>query len=250
MAEITFPEDVETYKGQIRFTLVNQDGGLAGQQVNLFLPQGFQYMDKVEYENADLGSIGAAMAGGSGNSMNGTPSETLGSEDVRKSIMSSIASKLGGQTGGEIGRARTRTAPNPNTRALFKQVNLRSFSFQFKLIPTTELEAKRITDIVKLFRTELYPEEIPYTVPGSGEVLSIGYKFPNRFTIEQFYGDTLNKQAQKIKPAYLDSFTTNYNPTTQTSLTGRDGTYFSEVDIAMTFMESKTLSRRHIGEGF
>jgi len=250
MAEITFPEDIETYKGQVRFTLVdNEDQVITGRQVNLFLPTGLQYSDKVEYENADLGGVGAVMAGGAGNTMGGAPSEAMGSEDVRKSIMASIASKLGDTTG-QIGRARTKTAPNPNTRALFKQVHLRSFSFQFKLIPTTETEANKITNIVKLFRIELYPDEIPYTVPVTGSIISVGYNFPNRFKIEQFYDNRLNIHAQKIKPAYLDSFTTNYNTTTQAYFQGENGAYFSEVDIAMTFTESKTLSRISIGEGF
>ena len=143
MAEITFPEDIETYKGQVRFTLVdNEDQVITGRQVNLFLPTGLQYSDKVEYENADLGGVGAVMAGGAGNTMGGAPSEAMGSEDVRKSIMASIASKLGDTTG-QIGRARTKTAPNPNTCALFKQVHLRSFSFQFKVVHAHDFIKRR-----------------------------------------------------------------------------------------------------------
>jgi hypothetical protein len=55
----------------------------------------------------------------------------------------------------------------------------------------------------------------------------------------------------KIAPAYIDSFTTNYNSGSQTFLKGEDGTaYFSETDINFSLTESTALSRESIKEGF
>ncbi len=246
MPTITFPQDTLSYKGQLRFTLVDENDNALGSQVNLYLPQGVQYADKVEYENAELGALGAAGVDFTDETL-ALPSESLKNKEVQNSVISSVTAKLS-ETAGQVARARTRTSPNPNTRALFKQVGLRSFAFQFKLIPVNEDEANLIASLIKLFRTELYPEEIPFDV---GDLsLKLGYKFPNRFKIEQIYDGALST-AQKIEPAYLDSFTTNYNTTAQSFFKGKDGKpYHSEIDIAMTFIESKTLNRESIGKGY
>lgn len=257
MATYTFPQDRESYKGQIRFTLVDHDDSpgsdgapnakFSAQQINLYLPQGVQYADKVEYENADLGAVGAAVADGQAPDTFSLPSEQLGDKGIQGMLVNSIVGTFS-EKAGQVQRARSKVAPNPNTRALFKQVGLRTFSFQFKLVPVNEQEARTIENIIKVFRTELYPSMI--MAEGLGIDAALGYNFPDRFKIEQFYGDA-STRAQKIAPAYLDSFTTNYNTTNQTFFRGETGAhYFSEVDIAMTFTESKTLSRKDIGQGF
>ena len=256
MASITFPRNTESYKGQIRFTLVDADESPGNetstavfkpQTINLYLPQGVQYADKVEYENADLGAVGGAIADGQAPSDFSLPSEQLGDKGIQGLLVNSIVSKAS-DTAGAASRARNKVAPNPNTRALFKQVSLRAFAFQFKLIPVDEQEANDIEKMIKIFRSELYPSLIP--AEGLGIDLSLGYNFPFRFKIEQFYGN-MALPAQKIAPAYLDSFTTNYNTTNQTFFRGSDGRHhFSEIDIAMTFTESKPLSRKDIGKGF
>jgi len=254
MAELRFPQDAQSYKGEIRFTLVDSlersdtsNAKFKGNSIHLYLPQGVQYADKVEYENADLGAVGGAVADGQAPSDFSLPSEQLSDKGIQGLLVNSITNKLS-PGAAQVSRARNKVAPNPNTRALFKQVSLRAFAFQFKLIPVNEAEAEMIGNIIKVFRTELYPSMI--AAEGLGINASAGYNFPDRFFIQQFYGDK-ELPAQKIAPAYLDSFTTNYNVSNQTFLRGANGKpYFSEIDIAMTFTESKPLSRKDIGFGF
>lgn len=244
---LVFPEERRSYLGGVRFTLVDQFGQpIEDKQVELYLPQSIQFPDKVEYETAELGAVGSRIADGGTNADIAIPSESLGSSDVQKQLLTNIISKFSDKAG-QIARARTKVAPNPNTRALFKQVGLRNFAFSFKLIPTSEKEAENIAEIIKLFRTELYPEDIPFRVPGTNEVLSVGYKFPNRFKIEMTYnGGTIGP---KIDASYLDSFTTNYNSSGPAFFVGKSGKpHFSEIDINFTFTESKTLSRKSIVE--
>lgn len=244
---LVFPEDRRSYLGGVRFTLVDEfDQPIREKQVELYLPQSIQFPDKVEYENQDLGAVGAAIADG-GDKELALPTESLGNSDVQKQLLTNIISKFSDRAG-NIARARSKVAPNPNTRALFKQVGLRQFQFSFKLIPTSETEAENIKEIIKLFRTELYPEDIPFRV--GEQVLSLGYKFPNRFQVEMTYaGKTIGP---KIAPAYMDSFLTNYNSTGPAFFIGQSGNpQFSEIDINFTLTESKTLSRKSIEqEGF
>ena len=252
--QLIFPEDQKTYPGKVRFTLVDENempvkpgDGQNTTQVDLYMPQGIQIADKMEYENANLGALGAAVADRSiGTGEDGLPSESLMSEDVQKRVIGGIVSKFS-EKAGQIAAARNRVSPNPNTRALFKQVTLRNFAFTFKLLPTSEREAETIKEIIKFFRTEMYPEDIKADLT-TGTTVSLGYKFPNRFKVEMFYDN--QSVGTNIAPAYIDSFMTNYNPTAQTFIRGADGkVHFSEIDINLTLMESKALTRKDILNG-
>jgi hypothetical protein len=245
---LQFPIDARSYEGSMRFTLVNNDGApISNSQVELYLPQGIQIADKVEYENSDLGAVGGAIANGGGGG-EGTPiSEAMNDPELKKSLVDGLVAKVGAKAGDAF-RARNKLSPNPNTRALFKQVSLRSFQFSFKMIPTSEEEAKNIEEIIKFFRTELYPEDIVTEVGGIST--SLAYKFPNRFKAEMTYAGSV--VGPKIAPAYLDSFTTNYNGTSATFIKKGDGrAYFSEIDINFSLTESTALSRKSIeSEGY
>ena len=238
---LVFPENRNLYEGVINFTIVR--GGESekqlGETCTLYMPVGLQIADKVEYENAQLGAIGAALGGVS--DPNAAASEGNLS-DTAKQLVAQAVSKFSDRAGAAA-RARSLTAPNPNTRALFKQVNLRQFQFTFKLIPTSESEAANIPEIIKYFRTEMYPENITY-----GD-LALGYKFPNKFQIQFQTGG--NDLVTKLSDCYLEAFQTNYNPSNAAFLQrGSSPAHFSETDISLTFMEARTLSKDDIAQGF
>lgn len=229
----------------------------------LFLPQSIQFNDAAQYDNMDLGILGAGTEAGlkAGSAL----IPTLVDETVKgvRSIIDGITggtalgTPLGrlavtraanlipsGEARGAV-RSGTRTAINPNTRALFKQIPLREFTFNFKMLPSSKEETKNIKDIIKFFRTEMYPEVIKM---GSGPgAISAGYEFPNVFEINMYYGDVNNQLASRILPSYLRNFTTTYNASGMGFYEGGD---FTEVDITMTFVESSTLHKALIAEGY
>ena len=241
---LVFPENRDMYEGVINFTVVK--GGESDSSTErpagtctLYMPVGLQIADKVEYENAQLGAIGAAM----GNVADPNAAASEGNlADTAKSLVASAVAKFSDRAG-QAARARSLTAPNPNTRALFKQVSLRQFQFTFKLIPTSKSEAENIPQIIKYFREEMYPENITFND------LALGYKFPNKFKIEfQTGGSNI---VTKISDCYLEAFQTNYNPSNAAFMQSGDGpSHFSETDISLTFMEARTLSKTDIQQGF
>lgn len=230
---------------------------LSNKSVSLFLPQGVQISDGVQYENNDLGTLGALAERGAGAAATGQGAiqgvgNGVGSIiDAFKGASSNsgigrlAANKVAGAFGQEVGagvKSATRVTLNPNTRALFKAVNLRSFSFTFKMIPMNVEENIRVQEIIKFFRSELYPEEI-LLGQEQDNTIPIGYKFPNRFQIKMFYNNV--EIATKLLPCYLESFQSVYNATSMGM--HKDGG-FQEVDITMNFRESRTLSRKDIIE--
>ena len=236
-------------------TVFNRDGLdlNTSKRISLYLPRAIQIQDTVSYDNAfQLGLIGGAIEkAGVGAALGAIASEATGavntllgrtggmSSDAAGIIAGKVASRLSDTAGGAV-RSRTRLTTNPNTRALFKDVPIRNFSFAFQLIPTSRAEARVIEDIIKTFRTELYPEAL--TAGG----VNVGYRFPNRFLIKVKYNNTEIKGIRFL-PVYMQSFNATYN-----SATGgmhSDGR-FSGVDISMAFTETRAIAKADVVGGF
>ncbi|MAI05279.1 MAG: hypothetical protein CMA07_06170 [Euryarchaeota archaeon] len=225
-----------------------------GRQVSLYLPIGLQYRDNVAYDNMDIGGMGAAAEQGliSGRgaitSMIDGGMKTVAAglkgaanKDVAKLGAVKLVSALPDEVTGAFKSAAGVTS-NPNTRVLFKQVNLREFSFVFKFIPTSKKEADEVKEIVKLFRTELYPENIVLPLPGESAI-SIGYRFPNKFQIDIEYNG--KEIATKIKPCYLRDVGVTYN---NTAMSMHSDGNFQETEMTLAFQESRTLNRKDVEE--
>ena len=231
-------------------------------RISLYLPRAIQIQDTVSYDNQfQLGLIGGAIEAGLqpggggglgaalgaiGNEVSGITNTVLGrtggmSSEAAGILSGKIAAKVpfvGDAAAGAV-RSATGLTTNPNVRAIFKDVPIRNFSFAFQLIPTSQNEALVIEDIIKTFRTELYP-----TALRAGGV-NIGYRFPNRFLIKVRYNHN-DIAGIKFLPVYLQSFNAVYN-----SATGgmhSDGR-FSAVDISMAFTETRALHKEDVEKG-
>ena len=227
----------------------------------LYLPQAIQITDNAHYDNIDLGIIGSNAERGLQAGDNVLPLlmselKTAGSSIIdqltgrapAKSDLARLAVNRAAQylpNAGARGAvsATTRVAINPNTRALFKSVPLREFTFSFKMIPTSKEETKQITGLIKFFRENLYPEVIPM---GGDNGINAGYKFPNVFDIKLTYPGK-EYIGTKILPSYIRNFSATYNASGMGFLEGGD---FSEVDITMSFIESGTLHKKLIQDGY
>ena len=223
--------------------------------ITLYLPSGFNIRDGASYENIDLGVIGGAIEQGirSGSSLVGAGLNALADEgqsfiDSFKTGIGSNAANLAalraskyfGETAQSAVRSATRTTINPNTKALFRSIPLREFSFTWKMIPDSQREAEEIKRIIKWFRTELYPDEV------TGGDLSIAYKFPNKIAIGAYYNG--RPIATKILPSFIQSVSVTYNGSTMSF--HEDGN-FSEVDLTVNFLESRPLKKKEVvGSGY
>lgn len=227
---------------------------LTDKQVSIYLPLALAFRDNVAYDNMDIGAMGAA-------AQMGLQSGTGALAEMIDAGLKTVASGLTGSGGKDMAKlgavklasmgpdevsgafkAAGRVTTNPNTRVLFKQVNLREFAFTFKFLPTSAKEAEECKEIVKFFRTELYPEDI--TLPVGQSKISIGYKFPNRFQIDVLYDGEF--VANKIKPVYLRDVNVTYN---NTSMSFHSDGNFNEIEMSLSFQESRTLNRKDVEEG-
>lgn len=232
-------------------------GGNLGRKVSLYLPVALQYRDNVAYENMDIGAMGAAAqkgiqsGGGIASSIIEGGAQTFAAglfgsankELAKLGTLKLASMALPQEIQGAL-KVASGVTTNPNTRVLFKQVTLREFSFTFKFIATSQREAQEVNEIIKFFRTELYPEDI--TVPVGNSVISVGYKFPNKFNVEVLYNNERLTAAPKMEKMFLRDVSVTYNPTNQSM--HYDGE-FTEVDMTLSFQETRTLSRKDIEFG-
>lgn len=126
----------------------------------------------------------------------------------------------------------------PNTNTTFSNVNVRTFSFSFKMVAKDKKDSDEIRKIVNTFRKYLYPE---------GNELILQY--PPTWTIK-FYNGTQGadgsdgseemKYLPKIGRCYLTSFSSSYNAST--NIFHEDGSP-TEVDVTATFQETKAYHR-------
>jgi hypothetical protein len=256
------PEDqqkaIESAKGQSPGTqTITKRKPLAtlGRQVSLYIPAGLQFRDNVAYDNMQIGGMGAAAEAGlqSGkgavNALLEQTGKTLGSAfvgaanaDVAKLATVKIMSRFPDEVAGAF-RSAGQVTTNPNTRVLFKEVALREFAFAFKFIATSPKEAEEIKEIIKLFRTELYPENITVPLVGAGSEISVGYRFPNKFQINLEYdGEEI---ATRIKPCYLRDVNVTYN---NTAMAMHSDGNFQEIEMSLSFQETRTLNRKDVEE--
>ena len=138
----------------------------------------------------------------------------------------------------------TRVTLNPNLRTLFEGVNMRSFSFPFRMIAKSEKESLEIKKIIQFFRREVYPESnnVDGTVP-------FAYTFPNIFEINILDGKQKNPGFD-VQRCYLQSVQTNFNQTSTGMFEGKNRNYFIEVDMTLNFIEFATLDKNKVREGF
>lgn len=229
--------------------------------ITLYLPQQVTIADGMDYSNADLGVFGRAIEQGinAGTSVSGSFGDALRntlsslgdavtgnmSEDAARAAISRfiVANPIANETTTAAVRSALRTTPMTNMRVIFRSVNLREFSFNFKFQPKSESEGETVKEIIKAFRTAMYPDTVKESTTG----LPIAYKFPDIFDIKMFYQSEGKTLATKLKRCYLVGLTTNYNPSNMAFFETGD---FTEYDLVLNFREEQQLTREDIEKGF
>lgn len=232
-----------------------------GSRVVMYMPPALQIGDKLDIDNAvPFGIFGEVVdrslgAGGGiaeaviegGRRGLGSLVDALGGDGLTANAtslaLSRVATALGSSKEGAI-RTALGVTPNPNIRAVFRSVGMRSFSFTFKMTPRNAGEAREISQIIKFFRLNAYPES--FKIGG----IPAGYFFPNKFEISFLYSTKNNPEhtvATKAKLCFLTDIQSTYNP--QQMAFYEDGS-FQETDLVLTFLEERTLDRQDIRDGF
>ena len=230
----------------------------------MYFPLSFAYVDTAQYENASLGALGAAATGfaeaGAGvlestlqsfkQGATSTFDAFLGNKQLSEGAARIAAARAIDVSGAIFSQGirnaltlQNRTIINPNIRALFRGVALREFTFQFKMIAESAQEAATVQNIIKHFRSEMYPDTYNLPIGSTGTSADLGYKFPNVFQITFNYKNSENKKLPRLQYCYLRNVSHTVNPTGGTFK--RDGQP-NEIDLTLSFIEYKTLNKQDV----
>ena len=217
---------LEREAAEANFTKTNRDLSLdpkaLNQHISLYFPPNVQSVDTVQYEASDLGTGGAttlaALRNGGGILSSVSKGVMEGASDLFGLLKGDLLTQEAAQVaatrafnklpaGGiqNASRVALQKILNPNTRSMFKGVPIREFTFVFKLVATSASEAAEIQKIVKMFRSEMYPQAIQFAG------FPVGYEFPKLFKIQYMYNKTLNTKLPQPLLSYLRNVSVTYN---------------------------------------
>jgi hypothetical protein len=241
---------------QIRFSCVKLDYADNGdtairnrQQVYFPCPANIAFGDAANLSSIDLGVLGAAGSLIANGGISGGAATQAGVEATLEAIGKGVIGGLDAALGGSITKAQaiSKTAPNPFTNTTFQGNNVRNFTFNFKLVATSKHEAQMIKQINDMFRINMYG--------GDGEEHESGLidtylSYPPVWEIDflqsiGYDSAEMNPYLPKIFSCYLGGFNSTFNTTSAAWF--HDGAPL-EVDISLTFQETRALTARDIGQ--
>ena len=267
--DLFFPSDLNGVDPYIAFiphqaTYNNRGASLLNQigekSVAMYVPPGVTISDSIQYEAKQEGLLGAGIDRFQQGTLTDISKEDIASlateraQDLAAAAGAGLGGLLGGAGGGVIGavaggsvvdnaqaiaqRSRGRVL-NPREFMLFKAPDMRSFNFQFRMIPKRPSESSTITEIVKFFRSASYPA---LTEGG------IDYAFPQAFTIR--FGNL--PSYIKMPEVVCTGVEVAYNPTSPSYFESEDLQQNEPVEttLNLSFQELKPITRGLVEQGY
>ena len=153
-------------------------------------------------------------------------------------IMTSLALSKGPQ-GGALSAA-SGLAANPKKENLFKTVDFRTFTFNYKFFPRNADEAQNVLNIIKEFKIHMHPE-----YKDSNNFVFI---YPSEFDIYYYNNGEENLNLHRHTSCVLADMNVNYTPNGM--LNTFDGGMPTQIDVSMTFKELSILTKQELMDGF
>ena len=130
-------------------------------------------------------------------------------------------------------------AANPKKEQVFKNVDFRSFQFDYQFFPRNENEAANVIDIINTFKYHMHPE-----FKDAGEFL---YIYPSEFDIAYYSGGVENDKIHRHTSCVLTEMNVNYTPNGQFN-TFNNGMP-TQINITLSFRELSLLTKDKIKDG-
>jgi hypothetical protein len=152
-------------------------------------------------------------------------------------ILTNIAlSKGPNQAGNSVA---TGLAANPKKEQVFKGVNFRTFSFDYKFFPRNWNEAQNVRNIIDQFKYHMHPE--------FKDSNNFVYIYPSEFDIFYYQDNEENLNLHRHTSCVLTDMTINYTPNGMFS-TFPDGSP-TQIDVTLTFRELALLTKDKVKDG-
>jgi hypothetical protein len=195
----------------------------------------------VDYDGRDLGTlIGALAAGGSAldilQDQRGGELARLIALNVAK-VPQGLANILGQDLAiSDALQVGTGLAPNPFREQVFRNVETRTFRFDYRFFPRNRDEAEKVKRIIHKFKLHMHPE------------LSQGglfYVYPSTFDIAYYFNGRENPHLHRISTCVLERVSVDYGGSNWHTF--HDGMP-TEINMSLEFRELERLTKERIDQ--
>ena len=224
--------------------------------IAMYMPASIQVSYATKYNDEAIGGLAAAAASiyqnvkAGGQSFGDALKAQLPSlaEDAKKKglkVALDIADGLGVTGAREAVEITSGVVMADRMELAFKNVERRSFSYTFKMIPKNSREAEEIRKIVFAFKANMLPEMLEGR---NRDTMSV----PNTFNIQYMYKGKENDYTHRVSECFLDKVDVTYGGDRYKTFEPHadDGAPPVETTIALSFQEIEIITRERIFEGY
>lgn len=222
-----------TTDGQSSNSIVRRNT-VPGASISLYLPAELSVTYSTQYEEMEMGSVLGALDEGA---MAGLGAATAKLADNARKMLGDATGL--GEGVAALNKANEGKAFNPQMELLFKNVNFRTFTFNYKFHPANKNEAIEVNRIQKTFKQNM----LPTISAGSGY-----FDYPAMFSLEYRSGVGSDDYYHKFTKMVLTDMTINYAGTGVASQF-YDGAPV-ESDMSLQFKEVEFLTADMIADGY
>jgi hypothetical protein len=131
-------------------------------------------------------------------------------------------------------------AANPKKEQVFKNVDFRTFSFEYSFFPRNSDESDKIKEIIKMFKLHMHPE-----YKDSNGFLFI---YPSEFDIFYYINGAENMNLNRHTSCVLTDMNVNYTPNSM--FNAFENGMPTQINISLTFKELSILTKKDIEDNF
>jgi hypothetical protein len=167
---------------------------------------------------------------------------TLGTKSNLTGSVGSILTNLSLSKGpeGAALSAASGLAANPKKENLFKNIDFRTFSFDYSFFPRNPAEAQNIREIIKMFKLHMHPE-----YKDSNGFLFI---YPSEFDIFYYNNGKENLNLHRHTSCVLTEMNVNYAPNNM--FNSFNNGMPTQINVSLTFKELSILTKKEMEDGF
>mgnify|MGYP001338228415 CR=1 FL=1 len=241
-------DDLAAERPQVRFSCVKltypskEVTQLTRESCYFPCPANIAFGDAANLSSIDLGIAGAAADMIYNTGASGSDKAMGAFEATKKAIGKTFLGGLDAALGGSLTKAQAikKQSMNQFTNTTFQGNNVRSFTFNFKMVASSEADATMIKKIDHFFRANMYGGNEAQGDSKFNAFLS----YPPIWEIDflesvGFEGAKFNPYLPKIFACYLGGFNATFNTT---AAAWHPGGAPLEVDVSLTFTESRALN--------
>lgn len=132
------------------------------------------------------------------------------------------------------------TAANPKKEQLFRNVDFRTFSFNYQFFPRSKEEAQKVQAIIKTFKLHMHPE--------FKDASHFLYTYPSEFDIYYYQNGQENMNIHRHTSCVLTDMNISYTP--QSILSTFEDGMPTQINVQLQFKELALLTKEAIADGY